>query len=439
MNTNTVKADFGKIYGKIKPFNAINNGPVRSLRGINNMDTWRKLNIPYGRLHDTSFSNEWLVDVHRIFRDFDADETDPKNYVFGPTDKYIETMLEVGTKPYFRLGASIEHGYKFGTYPPRDYLKWSRICEHIIKHYTEGWADGFYYDIEYWEIWNEADNDNPSGNPCWQGTREEFYELFRVSCSYLQEKFPKLKIGGPAIATFWHTEWCESFFAYISERGVKPDFISYHRYRNTPEDFVEYVRLANSVMEKYGYGDVETHLGEWNYIRGWRDEGFLHSVKSIKGIKGAAFTSAVICSLHPEKLDMMMYYDGRPCLFNGIFESTYLTPLKTYYIFSAFDEMRSLGNAVESEAGDGIYSLGATGEGGSALLVSYFTEADDAEDKLVELKLSSLPTDSVIELYLLDEDHDLSLVGREEYKANDCTLKLTMKPYTTYFLKTAAK
>ena len=49
--------------------------------------------------------------------------------------------------------------------PPKDYAKWARICEHIITHYTEGWADGFNYKITYWEIWNEPENIQ-----MWQGT-----------------------------------------------------------------------------------------------------------------------------------------------------------------------------------------------------------------------------------------------------------------------------
>ena len=432
---NTVKVDFSKTYGTIKPFNAINNGPVKSLRGINNMESWKDLNVPYGRLHDTSFEDEWLVDVHRIFPDFDADETDPDNYIFTPTDKYIANMYEAGTKPYFRLGASIEHSHKFGTYPPKDYLKWSRISEHIIRHYTEGWADGFEYDIEYFEIWNEADNENPSGNPCWQGTREEFFDFFATSCKYLQEKFPNLKIGGPAIATFWHKEWCDEFFKYLSERNITPDFVSYHRYINTPEDFREYVREANSVMKKYGYGDVETHLNEWNYIRGWNGDDFLDSVKSIKGIKGASFVSAVWASLHPEKLDMMMYYDGRPCVFNGLYETTYLTPLKTYYVFDAYRQLYELGDAVKCEFDDNVYAIAATNGNSSALLFTYFTEADNAMDKLVEVELKSMKKGADFELYILDEDKDMKLIGKDKCKTEEAALKLTLKPYTTYFIK----
>ena len=53
----------------------------------------------------------------------------------------------VGIKPYH-------------TFPPKDPEKWARICEHIIRHYTEGWADGYHYNIRYWEIWNEPEVQN---------------------------------------------------------------------------------------------------------------------------------------------------------------------------------------------------------------------------------------------------------------------------------------
>ena len=52
--------------------------------------------------------------------------------------------VPVGTKVFYRLGASIEHKKKFGTFPPADFKKWAEICEHIIHHYTQGWANEFY-------------------------------------------------------------------------------------------------------------------------------------------------------------------------------------------------------------------------------------------------------------------------------------------------------
>ena len=76
---NNVKFDFSTRSGKIKPMNAVNNGPsgsvVRGSRG--NIDTYAALEIPYARNHDASFysnyGGEHTVDVHRIFKNFDAD------------------------------------------------------------------------------------------------------------------------------------------------------------------------------------------------------------------------------------------------------------------------------------------------------------------------------------------------------------------------------
>ncbi len=27
--------------------------------------------------------------------------------------------------------------------PPKDFKKWAVICEHIIRHYDENWANGY--------------------------------------------------------------------------------------------------------------------------------------------------------------------------------------------------------------------------------------------------------------------------------------------------------
>ena len=75
----------------------------------------------------------------------------------------IAAIVNAGVEPYYRLGITIEHqAYikPYHTFPPKDPEKWARICEHIIRHYTEGWADGYHYNIRYWEIWNEPEVQN---------------------------------------------------------------------------------------------------------------------------------------------------------------------------------------------------------------------------------------------------------------------------------------
>ncbi|MBO4251753.1 MAG: hypothetical protein J5911_03715, partial [Clostridia bacterium] len=84
---NEIKIDFNEKSGKIKPMNAVNNGPSGSLvRKTGNAVEYEELHIPYARLHDSAFysgyGGEWTVDVHRIFRNFDADVNDACSYDF---------------------------------------------------------------------------------------------------------------------------------------------------------------------------------------------------------------------------------------------------------------------------------------------------------------------------------------------------------------------
>ena len=102
----TLHFDFSKPIRPIKPMNAVNNGPVGSkVRGVKgNFDDYKSARIPYARNHDASFctgyGGEHTVDVHRIFKNFDADENDPASYVFGPTDQYLLDTVSTGTKVF---------------------------------------------------------------------------------------------------------------------------------------------------------------------------------------------------------------------------------------------------------------------------------------------------------------------------------------------------
>ncbi len=50
-----------------------------------------------------------MVDIHSIFRDFDANPYDPSSYAFAVTDLYVKRIQEAGTETFYRLGERIEH------------------------------------------------------------------------------------------------------------------------------------------------------------------------------------------------------------------------------------------------------------------------------------------------------------------------------------------
>jgi len=437
----SLSVNFHETTGAVKPMHATNNGPaVRTAafgkKPAEKTDFWQVAGIPYARTHDSSFcanyGGEHTVDVHAIFPDFDADVNDPASYDFTITDEYVGRIFNYGTKVFYRLGTKIEHEVKkYNIHPPKDFKKWAEICEHIIMHYTEGWADGFCHDIEYWEIWNEPDldaEDSPKQRT-WTGTDQQFFEFYEIAATHLKARFPHLKIGGPAVA--FRKPWVEAFFAYITRDGkrVPLDFFSWHIYTSSTENMFERSVYIRNILNEYGYTNTESILNEWNYIQSW--DNFNYSVRQILSIKGAAFTSACMCMCQNDtSVDMLMYYDARPSAYNGLFDFYTLEPLKGYYPFKMFNELYRLGDACKCTVdGKDLYAAAAKGECGKAVMLSYYTDDDSCKEP-IDIRLDFIGSDEAYEMLLLDKEHDAELV-----KTVTSGEQITLLPNTACLLK----
>ncbi len=434
----TLRFDLSKKEGAFKIMNATNGGPIHKRHNPSqyrsNFETYKAARMPYSRNHDSAmcgiYGGPYSHDISCIFPNFDADVNDSDSYDFTCTDESILVCLEAGTKTFFRLGQTIEHQIKkHNIYPPKDYQKWAEICEHIIRHYTEGWADGFTHDMPYWEIWNEPDLDEGADihtRKTWAGTKEQFYDFYEVAAKHLKKCFPHLKIGGPALAH--QVDWAEEFLSEMQKREVPIDFFSWHIYYNTPDLFVERAEKIRELLDKYGYENAESILNEWNYIRGWRED-FVYSLEVMHGIKGAAFVMACIIEGQKSSMDMMMYYDTRPSAFNGAFDYYTLRPLKGYYPLYWYGMFYDMKNEVRtSDSIDNIYTLAGVDENEKVLsIITYYTEYEEtAEDKTFTVDFGNR---GEYEIYLLDETHDGELVK----VANDLTL--TMTPNSCVLIK----
>ena len=377
--------------GPVRIMNAVNNGPMKRScdQSRDNFAAYAALEIPYARLHDAALCNSYggqhTVDISAIFPDFSRDADDASAYDFTLTDDYLATMRRAGTEPFFRLGQAIEHWIKkYGVNPPADFGKWAAICEHIVRHFNEGWANGFHWNIQYWEIWNEPDlgvraDGRPS--PTWTGTKEQFFELYRLTATRLKQAFPALKIGGPALAG--PHGWTDDFLAFLRETNTPLDFFSWHVYTMEPSVMTEFAVWVKERLVKYGFTQTESILNEWNYVRGWTDE-WVYSLRVESGdlnYKGAAFIAAVMCACQQVPLDMLMFYDARvTCLMNNLFDRISLEPLRGYYPFYAWNKLRHLGSAaaVRAENAADLYTTAAVGpDGRLGLLLARYNNDDN--------------------------------------------------------------
>ncbi|MBQ9691889.1 MAG: hypothetical protein IJV70_01880, partial [Clostridia bacterium] len=398
--------------------------------------------IPFARTHDASFCStyggEHTVDVNMIFTDFDRDVDDPEAYDFQLTDEYMRVIELSGAKVFYRLGSKIEHwSKKYNTLPPKDFKKWAVVCEHIIKHYCYGWADGYHMDIEYWEIWNEPDldADDSDHKRCWGGTAKEFYQLFRITLEHLKTTFPELKIGGPACAGL-NEKWVRGLFDSLGD--IKPDFFSWHIYAETVEKVRVRLRKSREILDSYGLYSTESILNEWNYVKGWTGDEWIYSLKTEKKLKGAAFLASTMLMCQSEPLDNLMFYDARPGGMNSLFCTDMICEcLKGYYPFYMFNQLYKLGDQVKTESDDAqIWACAASGDEQNVML-SYYTDDDSAPAKEVKVTFNNVnnPAGVRLEYYCLDEEHDGALVREEIFTAESFASYITLPLHSTYLLK----
>lgn len=356
--------------GQVVVYESAVSGPIKAVNGVNGAPHkegtpayafWKNLKIPYGRTHDfgliPSYGGTRSIDVASIFRNFDADENDPASYDFANTDMILKRMRSAGTEPFYRLGAEYEGwlARPYTIFPPKDHAKWARVCEHIIRHYNEGWANGHRWNVRYWEIWNEPDlateRDNGAGGIFWRGPRDEFRKLWKTSLLHLKAQFPDLKFGGAAFSEP-ASEWEESMLKEFAAEKVPLDFYSWHQYSVRPTAFADSARRVRAMLDRNGFAQTESVFDEWNYVKGWDKWDQEYSFEVERGAfagKGGAFLASSLCVLQNAPVDLAMLYDAATfALMNSLFRNPSGYPLPGYYAFYGWAKLRTLGTQVKT-------------------------------------------------------------------------------------------
>ncbi len=399
-----ITVDTEKVVGRVKPVNGVGQPPmIGVLQDAPMFKYLKEAGIPYSRLHDVG---DWLgggglyVDIPNLFPNFDADETDPKNYRFQFTDKLLKELLKHGVEPYFRLGVSIEN-WRDGAYgpentypaininPPKDFHKWARICEYVIRHYTEGWGNGFKWKIAYWEIWNEPDNGESIERHClFKAPFSEFIRLYGITATHLKKCFPHLKIGGYGSCGFYagvgsdhvpaanssprmqyFVECAHQFLKIARDKKWPLDFFSFHSYSDTKEALRQ-IRFGDELLNSYGFtaDKCERHFNEWLPKPRLRNLGTPHQ---------AAAVAAELIGLQNGPCEVACIYDAKCDVgsYAPLFNPMTLKPHKAYYAFMAFHELRKLKTAVSCTSNeDDVYVAAAAANGQIAVMIVNYSD-----------------------------------------------------------------
>jgi xylan 1,4-beta-xylosidase len=349
----SLQVDAGKVIGQLRSFQGLNGPPSPVMAGLPDLvQQYNDLTISQVCTHDFMGPTEidskfvqdnsfltWLIpdsaqragvvkagNASIIFPDPGADPEKAASYNFAPTDKVIGAIRASGSEVYYRIGRS----FGANVDPPADFDKFASVVKHIAMHYNQGWANGFHYEIRYWEFWNEPEI-------FWSGTPAQFYSLYDKTARALKSVDPALKVGGDAKAfPYDGGPYLEGFIDYCAAHKLPLDFYSWHTYADGSADPYDAVRLAKkirSVLDSHGFPKAESILSEWNLSADFTDAEKL----TLQGVDNAAYVGAVLSYFQDAPIDHAQFYRGDGA-WMGLFgpQGQYF---KTAYTFQAMGKM----------------------------------------------------------------------------------------------------
>ncbi|HUN73996.1 MAG TPA: hypothetical protein VMU40_05725 [Steroidobacteraceae bacterium] len=269
-----------------------------------------------------------------IFPDPNADPNDPRSYHFGPTDRLVSSIVNVGAQAIFRLGRSETSDVT----PPRDFDRYASIVEHIVLHYNRGWANGYHYGLRYWEVWNEPD----LGRLFWGGTPRQYYELYAKLAHAVKQADPTALVGGPTLAKpNDDTPYQDGFLRFVRAQHVPLDFYSWHWYATDSDDPLDFVRIGRAVrarLDRFGFTRTLSVLDEWNY-------GLVYPLPSDE--QRAAFVATSLIYMQGAPIDLAALYRA-----DNLFGRDGATPNATGAALIALGRMRDTPLQLASKGSD---------------------------------------------------------------------------------------
>jgi len=428
-----IKLDCSNVSGVIRPFSDINDGPIP----IKNEPSYVDLTEQYQAIGITTIRTHDLfgpTDTTTIFPDWSTDPTVESNYHFETTDTYITSMINAGCQVLYRLGESAGSNHTLRN-PPSNFTKWAEVCKHIMMHYNAGWKQGFFYNILYWEVWNE-----PDLTGFWNGTAKQYYELYHITADTMKTYNSQVKVGGPCTSSVTNVNYTEGFLQYVKDHDVPLDFFSWHRYAAAPFDLYTASRHIRSLLDSFGFLSTENINTEWNID-------ILTPQRDKDNARNAAFTACSLTVFQDAYLDHAFRYRGNQdnnwlmrflgldlslFTYNGIYKQPALTyqAMKTI----AHDTPLRISTPVMNSSIGRTYLAGISEDKTNiSILLSNF----DAPNTDYNLTLTNLPwnTTYTIVQYCIDETHHLEITNTTTQTTSPYTRIDTLKTNSVHFYR----
>lgn len=159
-----------------------------------------------------------------------------KERTFHRCGLVYDNILDIGMKPFVELSfmpnmlagekSSGTGFYGSNMSMPEDLGAWSEYIKAFITYLLLRYGKE---ELEKWyfEVWNEPDLQGMF----FQGTKEEYFDLYAATAAAMKEICPSLKVGGPSTSG---SKWVASFIQYCEDQDLPLDFVTTHQYVGDP-------------------------------------------------------------------------------------------------------------------------------------------------------------------------------------------------------------
>lgn len=154
-------------------------------------------------------------------------------------------------------------GGAWATGPGNNFRRMPYINYDLYKSFLNDLLDKVGNDVIF-DIWNE-----PDAAYYWPGTREQFFECFKITHDIIRDRFGKdAIISGPS--SHFIPDFLNEFMHYCNSANIKLDIFSYHdlseKHYESVQKNLQYIRynfVDNSHFSKVGIKNI--HVNEYGY------------------------------------------------------------------------------------------------------------------------------------------------------------------------------
>ncbi|MFX1534506.1 MAG: hypothetical protein ACFFDI_09825 [Promethearchaeota archaeon] len=244
-----------------------------------------------------------------------ADAQSPQFYNWTYLDILLEVVHQTGAEPILTFTGCprsiAQDGFPHN--PPQDYAVYAEVIARVVMRYSEGWPDmtGPIYSFDYVEIGNE-----PNFPAFWNGTRQEFLDLYSVVSQRLKQLGGSFKIGGPGLADIDLSQWTNDFLSMVLAEDLPLDFFSWHAYYDDSSLVVQAIQTGTTLLANHGFTDCECVFDEYGQS--------LFSDATWGSMQAAVHTTDVLIGAAHQGIDIACFAVSKdvpvpPDYFGGVF------------------------------------------------------------------------------------------------------------------------